>query len=148
MPKKAFTLVELIIVVIIIGILAAFAVPAYQNAARRQAVKLIASNLTLLHEAEKIYRMEKGSWPLCNEPTDGTVSSCNELLRLNLAGVGKNPKSKFLSWCEGGGLQVPPCTANYFLYYSNSGYCTYEYVETESAPRLDRGGLPNCLPVQ
>jgi general secretion pathway protein G len=55
---RGFTIIEICIVLAIIGILAAIAVPAYKNYVDRNLVKLCIRNIRLLENAIKIYEME------------------------------------------------------------------------------------------
>ena len=64
--QQGFTLIELMIVVAIIGILAAIAIPAYQDYTIRAQVS---EGLTLSGAAKAAvaeYRMDSGNWPATN----------------------------------------------------------------------------------
>jgi len=60
MRRKAFTLIELMIVVIIVSILAAAAVPMYRSIVSRSYEAEIVSGLSVYRTAERAYRAEHG----------------------------------------------------------------------------------------
>lgn len=62
-PVKAFTLIELLIVVAIIGILAAIAVPNFLNAQIRAKVAATQSDLRALSTALEQYRIDNNMYP-------------------------------------------------------------------------------------
>lgn len=62
MSNKSFTLMELLIVVIIIGVIAGFAIPNYQKAMARQQVKRLMLTTHLIAGAQEIYKARNGRY--------------------------------------------------------------------------------------
>lgn len=60
--KKAFTLIELLIVVVIVGILAAIAVPKFENTKGKARASALKSDLHNLATAEEAYLFETGQY--------------------------------------------------------------------------------------
>ena len=62
--RNAFTLTELLIVVIVIGLIAGFAIPNYQKSVERAHRRDAETNLMAMHAANSSYRAEFGFfWP-------------------------------------------------------------------------------------
>jgi len=72
MRRKGFTLIELIIVVIAIGILATIAVPQYLKSVERAKSAKAKNALGLISQAEKMYRAEKDAYV---NVTNATINS-------------------------------------------------------------------------
>lgn len=61
--SKGFTLGELLIVVLILGILAALVVPKLTSAAEQSRITASATSMRFIAEAAKRYRLQHGEWP-------------------------------------------------------------------------------------
>lgn len=73
--KKGFTLVEIMIVVVIIGLLAAMAIPAFQKVRASSQDKAVLNNLRQLGSAADQYFLEHGSSQVTSAVLVGTNSS-------------------------------------------------------------------------
>ena len=67
-PRAGFTLVEIMIVVVIIGILAALAIPAFQRVRERSMAARYTNDFRQFESAFQRYALENGNWP---PPTAG-----------------------------------------------------------------------------
>lgn len=73
--SKGFTLVEIMIVVVIIGLLAAMAIPAFQKVRASSQDKAVTNNLRQLSAAADQYFLEKGYSTVLSTDLVGTGSS-------------------------------------------------------------------------
>ena len=81
--KKSFTLVELFVVMIIVGILVALALPNYNTMKEKSLDREANSSLALIQAAEKIYKMESGSYYPSSGSTND-ITNINTNLKLSL----------------------------------------------------------------
>lgn len=62
MRNKGFTLIEILIVLIIIGILATLAIPQFQSMAEKARKAEALTNLSAIYTAQQVYRLENGNY--------------------------------------------------------------------------------------
>ncbi len=78
MKKKGFTLVELLVVIAVIGILAAIAIPAYLGVQTRTKREAAVTDLQNLASAMELYYQEHNRYA----PSDGTITDITEIKTL------------------------------------------------------------------
>lgn len=72
-PQRGFTLVEIMVVVVIIGLLASLAIPAFQRVQRASQNARIANDFRVFVQAFEHYNMQNGTWP--NNTGPGVIPS-------------------------------------------------------------------------
>lgn len=81
--KKGFTLIEIVVVLIIIGILAVIAVPNYTTMLEQGMAQSAANNLMIIANAEKVYYFANGTY--CSSLNGcSTLNGINTALNLNI----------------------------------------------------------------
>lgn len=82
--EKGVTLIEMLIVIIIVGVLAALALPNFGPFKEKTLEREVKASLSLIRAAEKIYRMENSYY--CPDSGTGTIftSDINTNLKLSL----------------------------------------------------------------
>jgi len=102
--KRAFTLIELLIVVAIIGILAAIAVPNFLNAQVRAKISRAVSDMKTLQTALEMYQLDENEHPPANQarvPGSGDHFHPNEIrfyrLTTPVAYISSVPDDPFVS---------------------------------------------------
>lgn len=111
--RSAFTLVELLIVIIIIAVLAAIAIPKFANQSQRSKESALRAELSLIRNAVELFKNDCGSFPGAlddlagaSAPANGKDSSGN-----NKAIIAADYKGPYLSK-----INVDPVSAAAFTY--------------------------------
>ncbi len=73
--NKGFTLVEILIVVIILGILAAIVIPQFTEASEDARESALRSDLQTVRAQIELYRVQHGMYPGFTRAADGTLSA-------------------------------------------------------------------------
>jgi prepilin-type N-terminal cleavage/methylation domain-containing protein len=82
--KKGFTLIELIVVMVILGILIAVAIPNYTAMVMQGAAKAAQNNLIAIYNAQKNYYYNYGSYCTSAASICNSLASINATLPLNI----------------------------------------------------------------
>jgi type IV pilus assembly protein PilE len=102
--KQGYTLIEILVVLVIIGTLAALAWPNYMAIKEKSLNREAKASLALIRAAEKIYRMEQRYYYPYKSATS-TISNINSFLKLSL------PETASVSWSINVNSTVDPAFA-------------------------------------
>ena len=126
--QRSFTLIELMVVVIIVGILAGIALPQYVRSRERAMDKQAKAILSLIRAAERAYKMEIGSYYTAG----GNVDTINQNLNLDLVNDG--------NWAYGMGSGGGGFTATLSRY--KGGYSRTLTIDANSVNATCLGDCP------
>lgn len=108
LKKNGFSLVEVLVVIIIIGILVALALPGFGVTKERTLDKEAKASLRLIQAAQKIYRMEMGFYfPSATSSSDVNLINTNLKVRLPVP-----PKTLFWNYMVDAVIQQIRATRN------------------------------------
>ena len=132
--NKGYTLTEMLVVIIIVGILAALALVNYTKSKEQTIDKEAKANLKLVQAAQKIYRMENTFYyPNTGSAATGAI---NTDLRLSLP-TGTNPNWNYTTNATTPGQAV--ATRN------KAGGRAWTLPVANDDPTCANGGSDNCL---
>ena len=138
--NNSFTLMEILVVIIIIGIMCTFAIPNYNQMMTIGNMKQINNQFLLLYNAEQLFKAKNGQYfPMAGTPTcpDGPPCSVSSLgdINANLS-VSINPNLIYAIY--------NPSTddARYIKIYHPSD--TFTYITFYPARQLFAGSNPAC----
>ena len=131
--QYGFTLIELIVVVVIIGILSAIAVPSFKNISIRARQSEAAILINSYIKAAQLYYMEHGPYPRYSNDLEKYVS-------VNACRVADPARCKVMTpYSPGGPTWISP-SGFYTIRIKNYGYHTYIYAV--AAGNFTNSGLP------
>ncbi len=105
--QKGFTLVELMIVVVIIGILAALAIPRFMRATTKSKQSEAKGILKQIYTMQHAYRQEKDVYFITATPADSVATTSFATLGVE---VGRNARYQYILTSGDGGLTTFLCT--------------------------------------
>lgn len=126
MDQRGLTLMELMVAIVVVGLMAAFAIPSYNKAVNKSEERQMIVNLRSIISAQEIYKAKNGDyWPAAvfSIPTGNKgLSDLNPALRLSVVN-----DSKYDYQCNSTANQEFQCYASYspggtlaWMLYTNS----------------------------
>jgi len=120
--KQAFTLIELLIVVAIIGVLAAIAVPNFLNAQIRAKIARTHSDLKAFSTAMEMYFLDSNEYPWGNFPNSVGGFTTASLTCLSTPVAYLSSIMQIDAFGEGSWTSNGPTNKDYYTYVNYNGY--------------------------
>ncbi|PFG55363.1 type IV pilus assembly protein PilA [Vibrio sp. ES.051] len=130
--QQGFTLIELMIVVAIIGVLSAVAIPAYQNYVQKTEVATAAATVRGLLTNIDMYQQENGGNFPTNANLVGGTQDMNSLGVLTLATATSGGTATFAF--DQGSLKSSTASIKYTKNNSTGWTCATKNIPTDSRP--------------
>jgi len=116
-PQKAFTIVELLVVIVVIGILAAITIVSYTGINNQAIVASIKSDLATSSKLLKLFQVDNGNYPTtvstnCDAQPDTTTNKCIKLSPNNIVEEYTRPTSQTFSLVIRNGTNIYEITDN------------------------------------
>ncbi|ENM5813268.1 TPA: pilin [Vibrio mimicus] len=131
--QKGFTLIELMIVVAIIGVLSAVAIPAYKNYVQKTEVASAAATVRGLLTNIDMYQQENGGTFPNNANLVGGTSTMNSLGTITLLPVGTSGGTATFLFTEGS-LKNSTSSVQFSKNNSTGWTCATKNIPTDSRP--------------
>lgn len=109
--KRGFTLIEMMVVIIILGILAAFVIPNITGKSDEAKQKMVCVQMKSISESLKMFKLDNGSYPTTEEGLGALLANPNEESYKNYATNG---------YLEGGKIPQDPWK-NEYIYTNDDG---------------------------
>ncbi len=130
-----FTLVEIMIVVAVIGLLAAIAVPGFMRAQARGKVTRMAADLRMISEAFQSYNLEYGGYPTESPATGNLPSGMEDYIRPGIFDVERTPVGGMYRWINRPDVSV--WRYGYIVCIEDRGFCNGSKIDQELMVELD-----------
>ncbi len=136
--RRHFTLIELMVVVIIVAVLAAVAVPLYSSQVNRAKATEAVAGLGAIRSAQRVYKSEHGTYAtvaagsISNAPTDATPGlglDFSDNKYFNNASFATTGGATFTATCTGDNSTAPgkADVAGYVITMDQEGTVSYTY---------------------
>jgi prepilin-type N-terminal cleavage/methylation domain-containing protein len=111
--QSAFTIIELLIVIVVIGILAAITVVAFTGVQQKARGSLVISDITQVHKALQSYYVQNGSYPATQAGPIVQGDSANQAyLDANCSMTVAPASNKRTDWVPGLNINLPQSDGN------------------------------------